>query len=74
MLQVLHFYKNYYPDSFGGIIEKVIFQLSEAGVRHQIKSTILSLSTRGDIDNERVEKHVAYYAACDFEVASTPFR
>ncbi|CDG46875.1 glycosyltransferase family 4 protein [Serratia symbiotica] len=72
MLQVLHFYKTYYPDSFGGI-EQVIFQLSEAGVRHQIESTILSLSTRGDIDNERVGKHVAYYAACDFEVASTPF-
>ncbi len=71
MLKVMHFYKTYYPDSFGGI-EQVIFQLSEAGVCHQIESTILSLSARGNIDNERVGKHVAYYAACDFEVASTP--
>jgi rhamnosyl/mannosyltransferase len=72
MLKVLHFYKTYYPDSFGGI-EQVIFQLSEAGVCHQIESTTLSLSTRGDIDNERVGLHTAYYAATNFEVASTPF-
>jgi rhamnosyl/mannosyltransferase len=72
MLKVLHFYKTYYPDSFGGI-EQVIFQLSEAGACHQIESTTLSLSTRGDIDNERVGLHIAYYAATNFEVASTPF-
>jgi rhamnosyl/mannosyltransferase len=72
MLKVLHFYKTYYPDSFGGI-EQVIFQLSEAGTCHQIESTTLSLSTRGDIDNERVGMHTAYYAATNFEVASTPF-
>ena len=72
MLKVLHFYKTYYPDSFGGI-EQVIFQLSEAGACHQIESTTLSLSTRGDIDNERVGMHIAYYAATNFEVASTPF-
>lgn len=72
MLKVLHFYKTYYPDSFGGI-EQVIFQLSEAGACHQIESTTLSLSTRGDIDNERVGMHTAYYAATNFEVASTPF-
>lgn len=72
MLQVLHFYKTYYPDSFGGI-EQVIFQLSEAGARYKIKSTILALSARGDIDNERIGKHLAYYASYDFKVASTPF-
>ncbi|TFZ52122.1 glycosyltransferase [Serratia proteamaculans] len=72
MLKVLHFYKTYYPDSFGGI-EQVIFQLSEAGLCHQIESTTLSLSTRGDIDNEHVGMHTAYYAATNFEVASTPF-
>lgn len=72
MLKVLHFYKTYYPDSFGGI-EQVIFQLSEAGACHQIESTTLSLSTRGDIDDERVGMHTAHYAATNFEVASTPF-
>ncbi|WP_457913554.1 glycosyltransferase [Candidatus Gillettellia adelgis] len=72
MLKVLHFYKTYYPDSFGGV-EQVIFQLSEAGVHHQIQSTILSLSARGDIDNQKVGQHIAYYAYQDFEIASTPF-
>ncbi|WP_410014371.1 glycosyltransferase family 4 protein [Sodalis sp. C49] len=72
MVKVLHFYKTYYPDSFGGI-EQVIFQLSEAGVSHQIAATTLSLSARGDIDNGRVGSHAAYYSAINFEVASTPF-
>lgn len=72
MLHVLHFYKTYYPDSFGGI-EQVIFQLSESSVDYRIKPTILSLSRRGDIDNQLVGNHVAYYAACNFILASTPF-
>lgn len=72
MLKVLHFYKTYYPDSFGGI-EQVIYQLSEAGACRDIESTTLSLSTRGDIDNQRIGSHLANYSATNFEVSSTPF-
>ena len=72
MLKVLHLYKTYYPDSFGGI-EQVIFQLSEAGSKYGIASTTLSLSKRGNIDNEKIGNHCANYAATSFEIASTPF-
>ena len=72
MLKVLHLYKTYYPDSFGGI-EQVIFQLSEAGSKYGIASTTLSLSKRGNIDNEKIGNHCANYAATSFEMASTPF-
>lgn len=72
MLKVLHLYKTYYPDSFGGI-EQVIYQLSEAGNCHNIAATTLSLSTRGNINNCLIGTHHSNYAKTFFEVASTPF-
>ncbi|WP_165431102.1 glycosyltransferase family 4 protein [Atlantibacter hermannii] len=72
MMKVLHLYKTYYPDTFGGI-EQVIFQLSEAGYKYGIESTTLSLSSRGNISNALVGNHSANYAKTLFEIASTPF-
>ncbi|WP_413725021.1 glycosyltransferase family 4 protein [Sodalis sp. RH16] len=72
MLKVLHFYKTYYPDSFGGI-EQVIFQLSEGGVAHGIQSDVLSLSPRGHIQNQRLGSHMTHCEAVTFELGSTPF-
>ncbi|ENR8477167.1 glycosyltransferase family 4 protein [Escherichia coli] len=72
MLKVLHFYKTYYPDTFGGI-EQVIYQLSESGLNFGVESTVLSLSKRGDYDNEKIGSHRVYYAKTNFEIASTPF-
>ncbi|TCC76253.1 glycosyltransferase [Citrobacter braakii] len=72
MLKVLHFYKTYYPDTFGGI-EQVIYQLSESGAKYDIESTVLSLSKRGDIDNHKIGVQRVFYAKTNFEVASTPF-
>lgn len=72
MLKVLHFYKTYYPDTFGGI-EQVIYQLSESGSEYDVESTVLSLSRRGDIDNQKVGTQRVFYSKTNFEVASTPF-
>lgn len=72
MLKVLHFYKTYYPDTFGGI-EQVIYQLSESGVEHNIESSVLTLSKRGNIDNQKIGTQRIFYAKTDFELASTPF-
>lgn len=72
MLKVLHFYKTYYPDTFGGI-EQVIYQLSESGVEHNIESSVLTLSKRGNIDNQKIDAHRVFYTKTNFEVASTPF-
>lgn len=72
MIKVLHFYKTYYPDSFGGI-EQVIFQLSEAGAHNDIAATTLSLSRREDLADKRIGSHYAHYARTHLEIASTPF-
>lgn len=72
MLKVLHFYKTYHPDTFGGV-EQVIFQLSETVSGHDIAVTTLTLSPRGNIDDGKVGSHSAYYSKTSFEVASTPF-
>ncbi|MDA8514688.1 glycosyltransferase, partial [Citrobacter sp. Igbk 14] len=72
MLKVLHFYKTYYPDTFGGI-EQVIYQLSESGAEYDLESTVLSLSKRGDINNQKIGVQRVFYSKTNFEVASTPF-
>ncbi|MFP1746113.1 glycosyltransferase family 4 protein [Lonsdalea quercina] len=72
MLKVLHFYKTYYPDTFGGV-EQVIFQLSETVSRRDISVTTLTLSPRGNIDGGVVGSHSSYYSKTSFELASTPF-
>ncbi|MBX9476072.1 glycosyltransferase family 4 protein [Yersinia enterocolitica] len=71
-MKVLHFYKTYYPDSFGGI-EQVIFQLCEGGASKGIGSTVLSLSKRGGIINKKIGTHTVYCSPVNFEAASTPF-
>ncbi|GAB2940859.1 glycosyltransferase family 4 protein [Hafnia psychrotolerans] len=72
MLKVLHFYKTYYPDTFGGI-EQVIFQLSEGGEQCGFKSDVLSLSPRGKVDKRSVSKHTVHCESISFSLASTPF-
>jgi glycosyltransferase involved in cell wall biosynthesis len=72
MLKVLHFYKTYYPDSFGGI-EQVIFQLSEGTANFNVENTVLVLSPRGDTDVSSFHKHNITSAKITFELASTPF-
>ncbi|ELI7923212.1 glycosyltransferase family 4 protein [Yersinia enterocolitica] len=71
-MKVLHFYKTYYPDSFGGV-EQVIFQLCEGGKNRGIDSTVLSLSKRGSIINKKIGTHTVYCSPVNFEAASTPF-
>jgi rhamnosyl/mannosyltransferase len=72
MLKVLHFYKTYYPDSFGGI-EQVIFQLCEGGIEYDIHSDVLSLSPRGHIENQPIGSHMTHCEPVTFELGSTPF-
>lgn len=72
MLKVLHIYKTYYPDTFGGI-EQVIYQLSEAGYKNGIESTVFSLSKKKSVDHMQLGNHTVYYARTNFEIASTPF-
>lgn len=72
MLKILHFYKTYYPDTFGGI-EQVIYQLSEGGSEFDFQSEVLSLSPRGKIEGSSISKHISHCESINFVVASTPF-
>lgn len=72
MLKVLHFYKTYYPNSYGGI-EQVIFQISEGARDHGIRSTVLSLSPRNNVSPIPIGLHYCEYSTINFKIASTPF-
>lgn len=72
MIKVLHFYKTYYPDSFGGI-EQVIFQLAEGGVSKGISSCVLSVSEHAGEDKQVIGQHTAYKSPQSFSIASNPF-
>lgn len=71
-MKVFHFYKSYYPDSYGGI-ENSIFQLAKNGIEQGIKSEVLSLSPRGCARNEIIDNHLAHRSNLDFYLASTGF-
>jgi rhamnosyl/mannosyltransferase len=69
-MRVLHFFKTYWPDTFGGI-ERTIHALAEGSGRYGITSDVLSLS-KVPRDAE-FGSHMAYKATLDAEFASTGF-
>ncbi len=70
--KVLHFYKTYYPDSFGGI-EQVIFQLCKGIVRYGYASEVLALSPNAHKQPIEYSGHLVHQASLDLQVASTGF-
>lgn len=71
-MRVLHFFKTYYPDSFGGI-EQVIFQLAEGCREFGVESQVLSLSHSGKKRNQLVASHLTHSSKLDINLASTSF-
>lgn len=72
MIKVLHCYKTYYPDTFGGI-EQVIYQLAEGGVKENIQSKVFTHSPSFDIKESKLAHHSVYRVKTFLELASTPF-
>jgi rhamnosyl/mannosyltransferase len=71
-MKVLHFYKTYYPESFGGV-EQVIFQLASGSSVLGVESTVLSL-TPNKVDRVvDVNGHKSYRCRSNFKIASTDF-
>jgi len=70
-MKVLHFYKTYYPDSFGGV-EQFINQLINGVKTYGIESKILSLSPN-IIENFDNSSEGCYRAKSNFKIASTDF-
>lgn len=71
MTKVLHFFKTYFPESPGGGIEQVIFQLSEGSAAYGIEPHVLYLSANGSARNETVGSHTIHRSRLDLHVAST---
>lgn len=71
-MKVLHFYKTYYPNSFGGV-EQAIFQLASRSAGLGLESTVLSL-TPNKVDRiVDVNGHKSYRCRSNFKISSTDF-
>ncbi|MEV4855608.1 glycosyltransferase [Pantoea agglomerans] len=72
MIKVLHCYKTYYPDTFGGI-EQVIYQLAEGGAKQGTESTVFVHSPDFEAKVTMLDGHHINRVKTLCEVASTPF-
>lgn len=71
-MRVLHVYKTYYPDTYGGI-EQVIYQLSQGCARRGIAADVFTFSPDKDTGPVAYEDHRVIYNKQLFEISSTPF-
>lgn len=71
-MRVLHFYKTYYPDTWGGI-EQVIRQLCVGTGRLGVRNEVLTLTRDTGPARIEFEGHTVHRARLDFEIASTGF-
>lgn len=71
-MRVLHFFKTYWPDTFGGV-ERTIHAIAKGAAEHGIQSDVLSLSKAPKQNSREFDGHSAYKAKLDFEFASTGF-
>lgn len=71
-MKVLHFYKTYYPNSFGGV-EQVIFQLAEGCRQFGVEAEVLSVAAGDGRCDKTIGSHLAHYAKRDLQLASTAF-
>jgi rhamnosyl/mannosyltransferase len=71
-MRVLHFYKTYYPDSWGGI-EQVIRQMCVGTGRLGVTNEVLTLTRNGGPETIEIEGHTVHRVPLDFEIASNAF-
>jgi len=68
-MRVLHFYKTYYPDSWGGI-EQVIRQMCVGTSRLGVHNEVLTLTRSAGPELMEIEGHSVHRVRMDFEIAS----
>ena len=71
-MKVLHFFKTYWPDTFGGV-ERTIHAIATGTMNYGVESDVLSLSSAPDKNSVEFDGHMAHKAKLDFEFASTGF-
>lgn len=70
LLKVLHFYKTYLPDSYGGI-EQFIYQMARGCSERGIEVEVLSLGRDKHDQTSQFDKHKLHRVYRNFEIAST---
>lgn len=68
MMKVLHFYKTFYPATYGGV-EQVIHQIAAGTLAHGVSPTVLSVQPRG-AQGRFEAPYAVEYAPRDVQVAS----
>lgn len=71
-MKVLHFYRTYYPDSFGGV-EQVIRQMVTGSVGLGIEAEVLTLTRAKQCLEIEFEHHKVHRVPLTVEIASTGF-
>lgn len=71
-MKILHFYRTYYPDSFGGV-EQVIYQLVQGTLAHGMDAQVLTLTSNSNANLIKVADHQVHRARLNFQIASTGF-
>lgn len=71
-MRVLHFFKTYWPDTFGGV-ERTIHAIAKGTGKYGVESDVLSLSEKASENSFEFDGHMAHKAKLDFEFASTGF-
>lgn len=69
-LKILHFYRTYLPDSYGGI-EQFIYQLARGCVQRGLEVDVLSLSSDVTDESSAFDNHVSHRVRKNLEIAST---
>jgi len=70
-MRILHFYKTYFPETFGGIAQ-VIYQLAEKSTKYGVDADVLALG-RGPQKRINFHHHVLHQEKLNFQIASTGF-
>lgn len=71
-MRVLHFFKTYWPDTFGGV-ERTIHAIAKGTAKYGVETDVLSLSEKPGENSLEFDGHMAHKAKLDFEFASTGF-
>lgn len=69
-MKVLHFFKTYFPDSYGGV-EQVINAIAQGSAKFGVETSVLSLSKQQDLSPIKFEGHTAYRSREHLKLAST---
>ncbi|MCL5975270.1 MAG: glycosyltransferase family 4 protein [Gammaproteobacteria bacterium] len=71
-MKVLHVFKTYFPDSFGGV-EQVIYQIARGCDERDIETKVLALSDNPEPTEVEVYKHTVHRCKQNVNFASTGF-